>query len=227
MATQVDKNAPSFPNLIKVLFKNKRGCQHILHVLNEKIHHISKAQQKWKDELFLDDSVSWEKVFMMSYHLTSDPNLKWLQLRLLHRILTTNTYLKRIKILEDDSCSYCKNSPETLQHLFWTCPIVSQFWNSLFSFFTEINLPHERLSFKMIIFGTLDLEKNTLLNLLLLLAKQYIYNSKFSSSFLSVKNYLSNVKKYYFAERHLALKNEKNEIFRTKWCPISDYFVSP
>ena len=39
------------------------------------------------------------------------------QFKILHRILTTNTYLKICGIQSDNSCSFCFNEPESLEHL--------------------------------------------------------------------------------------------------------------
>ena len=40
------------------------------------------------------------------------------QFKLLHRILTTNTYIKIYGIQSDNSCSFCFNEPDSLEHLF-------------------------------------------------------------------------------------------------------------
>ena len=43
------------------------------------------------------------------------------QFNRLHRILTTNTYLKIYGIQSDHLCRFCFNEPESVEHLFVTC----------------------------------------------------------------------------------------------------------
>ena len=43
------------------------------------------------------------------------------QLKPLHRILTTNTYLKIWGIQSDNLCTFCLNEPESLEHIYVTC----------------------------------------------------------------------------------------------------------
>ena len=50
-----------------------------------------------------------------------DSKLLWFQYRINHRILTTNTFLKKINISDDPLCSFCHDENETLEHLFWHC----------------------------------------------------------------------------------------------------------
>ena len=50
--------------------------------------------------------------------------------KILHRILTTNTYLKTYSIQSDNSCSFCFNEPESLEHLFVTCCHSKILWGN-------------------------------------------------------------------------------------------------
>ena len=42
-----------------------------------------------------------------------------------------NCFLFKIGIKSNDQCSFCKESSETLLHLFWECPFVKSFWNEI------------------------------------------------------------------------------------------------
>ena len=56
-------------------------------------------------------------------------NLRWLQIRIYHRILGLNIYLYKMKIVESDKRTFCNQVSETIQNLFWECEQVEYFWN--------------------------------------------------------------------------------------------------
>ena len=49
----------------------------------------------------------------------------------LHRIIPTNTCLLKVKIKDNDRCSFCRNEPESLEHLFFDCSTVKDIWSNL------------------------------------------------------------------------------------------------
>jgi len=55
--------------------------------------------------------------------ITNDVKVQWFKYRITHRILGTNSLLNKMKITNDPLCSLCKQSDETLEHLFWECQI--------------------------------------------------------------------------------------------------------
>ena len=50
---------------------------------------------------------------------------------MINRIITTNRFLKIINIKEDDTCTFCKEEPEILTHVFWYCRKVQVFINNV------------------------------------------------------------------------------------------------
>ena len=52
-------------------------------------------------------------VFKICYKVTTVSNVQWLQYRILHRLVTVKS-LKKIKIVDNDTCSFCNNEVETL-----------------------------------------------------------------------------------------------------------------
>ncbi|XP_052778728.1 uncharacterized protein LOC128216195 [Mya arenaria] len=80
----------------------------------EKIHH------KWLLQ-YENVSINWKNVYSCVFKCTKDSYIQWLQLRVLHRILPTNSLLYKMKVVENDNCSFCECCKETLLHLFWDC----------------------------------------------------------------------------------------------------------
>ena len=62
---------------------------------------------------------------------TKSTYIRMFHYKLIHRIIATNMYLKMIRIKESDLCSFCKEESETLSHMFWYCPVVKSFIESV------------------------------------------------------------------------------------------------
>ena len=60
--------------------------------------------------------------------------------RILHRVLPVNEYLYRFKIVRNLKCELCGVGVETLEHLFFHCPIVSPLWQFVELFLTKLTL---------------------------------------------------------------------------------------
>ena len=74
----------------------------------------------------------WKKIYTLLYLTTKDTYLRWLQYRILHIILPTNSYLVKIQVCESNKCVFfCKNDKETIDHLFWHCDVIQLFIEQL------------------------------------------------------------------------------------------------
>ena len=66
----------------------------------------------------------WKKIYTLLYLTTKDTYLRWLQYRILHNSLPTNSYLVKIQVCESNKCLNCKNDKETIDYLFWHCDVI-------------------------------------------------------------------------------------------------------
>ena len=73
----------------------------------------------------------WPMVYKICFRCVQDNNLSWFQYRVLFKILGTKDYLKKIKITEADKCGLCKNSVESIFHLFSLCDESSLIWDGI------------------------------------------------------------------------------------------------
>ena len=93
-----------------------------------------KSQLKWfRDCNFSDeeDTFNWELAYLMARRCTKSTKLIEFQFKLLHRRIPSNDFLFKIGRKENDNCTFCNNSSETLIHLFWSCHVTSSFWKSV------------------------------------------------------------------------------------------------
>ena len=83
-----------------------------------------KSQEKWlADCNSCDfDTIDWGKSYTLAFLCTNKSKLC---------VLATNYSLFKIGIKSNDQRSFCKESSETLLHLFWECPFVKSFWNEI------------------------------------------------------------------------------------------------
>lgn len=131
-------------------------------------------------ELILQD------IFKVCFKVTTDTTVQWLQYRTLHRILPVKSYLKKIKIVDNDTCSFFNNEVETIEHVFTSCSFVLDLWSSLsMHIYYAVS---KRIGFNEynILFGeTPPSNSNLVINFLILYTKQYIfqclYNKKSSN----------------------------------------------
>ena len=213
----VDCYCPAFPIALNCIMKSSKDISGIFNDIIQS----TKAEQKWIVEFDLPQNFNWKHVYTLPYFLTKDPKLRWLQFRIINRIISTNTFLKKIGLCDTDLCHFCNLSPETLSHLLWECSVVKNFWNVfelwLRRFFPE--LPFD-MSYKVVLFGISSCSKNVtldLINLFLLLAKQYIFSTKYDSGSLSIVAFSRHVFMHYKTVKYLAKKNFELNDFREKW----------
>ena len=57
-------------------------------------------------------------------HRILEVKLKWFQIYFVHRILATNVTLKRMKVKNDERCTFCNAHNENIPHLFWRWDII-------------------------------------------------------------------------------------------------------
>ena len=111
---------------------------------------ISKLRHKIAYELFLEEKVERptamrgiidlfkidennereiQKIYTIAIHSEVDNRKKELQFKILNKILAVGSYLKKVRLVEDDACKYCKTKPETIRHLFSDYPRAKMFWD--------------------------------------------------------------------------------------------------
>ena len=139
---------------------------------------VSIYMYKWSNEINLppaDEKIDWREVYQLAFQCTKSSKLITFNYKFLHRRLVTNTFLTKIKVLEDDKCTFCHSEAESLLHFFWECETMQDFWISVFSWLKSCQIiifPQVRTALGL----RPDRSKNNLqINFCLLLAKHYIW----------------------------------------------------
>ena len=209
---------PIMPLALSILLQSKKGCRPVYARLVHTNSTISSIN-KWSEELNIHLDIKTDKLFQIPFRINKDSMLQWFQTRIIHRILGTNYLLEKMKIIDNNLCSYCHKEPERLVHLFFNCPIVKCFWRNVESLINsscmDITLT---LSAKTVIFGCKTY--SDVLNTIIVIAKYYIFKNREKSHILQINKFKYNIMKRYKTEKYTAVKNMNNESFNKKWEPF-------
>jgi len=180
---------------------------------------------KWNSEFI---NLKWKNIFIKSFKTSSDAQLQRFQARLLHRILPTGKYLALCKLINSSSCVFCENEVETLNHLFWNCNYVHNFWNKLLRMLHERCDHCARLNFnqQLIIFGVAEnVFTDQAIDFILLNAKFYIYKCKLQKIKPEIDIFIQQLKFRYSIEKSLASTPGKLITFEQNWTLYRNLFI--
>ena len=166
----------------------------------------------------------WQEIYVLPFKCTVEVKLRVFQFKLLHKILYTNDRLFKMKIVDSELCSLCKENLETPEHLFFYCDISSKLRQEFIDKFGIIfGVKFDDLTIKRIMLGFIQDWKGPhkmLLNHLLLIYKRYIYVQKRKSellSFCGLKSFISHIKNIEFT---IAYQKKIERIHYKKWSPL-------
>ena len=181
--------------------------------------------EKWKMKLGISE-FDWLESFRTLKFSCKDTKLYWFQFRINHNILTTNRSVSKYDRDQCDLCSFCKNSSETIQHLFWYCSVVKQFWKNLEVIINSrcIHAHNFKFNEHLVILGVSDnVYTDKICDLIVLMAKFYIYRCKVKQISLSLNVFISEIYQRYRVEHEI---NKNSVDFRNSWGPYMNLFKS-
>ena len=185
-----------------------------LYNLINKTNIVPTAFARWQNEGL--GQPSWSAVMSIPYRCTKSTKLQTFQYQIIHRFITTNKFLHVRGIVESASCKYCQ-SIDTIVHYFFACRSVREFWNKVFQFINRNTLPERHIvNVSNILFGIIDAP--SVVNLIILLAKHYLYICKRNERMINVDSFLEYVGKVQRTEL-LAANDCKKELTKVerKW----------
>ena len=183
------------------------------------------CMNKWSTRLNV--TVHVKTIFLQAIRTTQDTYLRWLQYRILHRILPTQRLLFFMKISNSPLCSLCLQEEETLDHMFWECDQVQQFWSDFLDWL-QSNFKHCRnlmLSKDLIVLGCSDgVHTDKVFNLFILLAKQCIFKAALNKTSPTLPMFVNILKQRFLIEKYNAYINNNYVNFTKDWCLYKDFF---
>ena len=125
----------------------------------------------------------WENIYSLPRESVKDNRIKEFQYKILFRYIGTNRLLYKIGKLPSPSCSFCFMFEETIEHIFYQCNYVKNFWFSIFDIWNRAHDMQIDVNVKDIILGY-DLDHapfnniSKAVNLIILYGKSFIFKCK-------------------------------------------------
>ena len=117
----------------------------------------------------------WKTAFVT----TKETRLRVLQWKLLHNIYPTNIMLSKMRITDNNYCSYCHGIVDYIEHFFFFCPNTREFWKQIENYILGKHHIHLQLDITCILFGIQNLnifptENKHAINNIILIGKMCI-----------------------------------------------------
>ena len=174
---------------------------------------------KWEQILQRDvpDSV-WKLSFQRIKQITLSTKLRSFQYRLLNMAIITNKHLKMWKIKDTDLCYFCSKDQETYSHVFVNCSYVkTKIWFPLKRWLYYYCMIELEIDTYQIIFNRYKDSFQDLVNMLILITKQYIYSSRCLEKPLVFTQLIAMIENYRTIENIIARKKNSITMFNKKW----------
>ena len=186
-----------------------------------------KSQLKWardleacqKNEIHKIDNIDLKTVYSISFSCTSSTSLRTFHFKYLHRRIPTNTFLMKCKISPTEKCTFCKSEPETTIHLFFQCSYVNIFWQTIIRWIKSFP-NQENINFSKAMQLGLQTCETSVLNLIMLTAKHFIFTCKLRKQNPTLSMYRQTLNSVFVSEREIASKTGKVLDLTRKWKPF-------
>ena len=197
-----------------LLISSVKGCKDFYSILIADKEEPPNCQTKWEN-IIDSTSVNWKTVHQMPFKTCVDAKLKCFQHRFINRILATKSFLHKINITDSPLCEMCNQEVETIEHVFLYCTKTESFWTKFVDLIHRKTNNRIYLDNKIKIFGVTLKER--MFNMLLIMAKKFIYSCKIRKIDLDIKSFIAEVKNVYSIEQYYFRKNMKTDEFKKRW----------
>lgn len=159
------------------------------------------------------DTLSIDKPHFKFIKWPISPKIKETHFKIIYKIYPVADFLKKRFKFEVDPCIFCEAAEETLEHMFFSCPLSKTFWSDLHNWLSlKIdNIPSFNLSHILFYMDNVDPPSSDLVNMTVLMGKYHIHCSKWKSSKPSFLWFINNFKLFFSS-----LKNVQSSIIARK-----------
>ena len=196
---------PKYESFLENFSKSNRASRLIYaKLISKKSIAPTQNQQKWIKDCNEDDKdFDWRKTYLLASKYTKSTRLLEFQFKLLHRRIATNDFLNKVGLKDNSKCSFCGKEQEKLRHLFWECPKVVVYWNSLTALLNGRNIITD--NYKLEISVALGLRPDSSnhhhqINFCCLLARYYIWICKKKETAPRIEGFIKYLESVYDIE---------------------------
>jgi len=139
------------------------------------------------------DSKMWAAIYVLPWNHNIDNFTRDLQYKILYRFIATNKLLFKMNKIPSNVCSLCNLHIDSIEHAFWNCLIVRNFWFETFELWNATCHSNFKPNLRNITFGVLN-EDLPSVNTLILHGKKFIQTAKKLVIELSTMNFVDYLK---------------------------------
>jgi len=223
--TLENNNYMELPLNLKYIYRVQKGCKNYYDLLINK-NKKPNCCLKWEGKL--NSSFTWKCIFIKIQKI-QEIKLKWLQIRITHRILATNILLTEMNVKSSSMCTFCKVERDSIEHIFWQCEISRSFWTSIETLLTEkcAHVFNLHLSQSLILFGVDErVETDIVLDLIILVGKSFIYTCKTNNKIPTIPDFIKYLHCRYKIDEYNAKISLQLQTFRANWVLYQAIFDS-
>lgn len=178
---------------------------------------VIKSKEKW-NQTFGNITLNWKTIYTLPAKSCSNTKLHWFQYRIIHRILATNDFLLKLSVREDNLCTFCGLLPEKIEHLFWHCHVVTEFWETVERWVLQKGQFLLNINKQSAIFGKIyNLLSNKAINYILIVTRFYIYKCRIGNKQLNLQAWKNEIRQFILIEKLIAIKNNVFDKFSKLW----------
>ena len=207
---------------IYTLLKDKKGCSNFQTIISSTQEPISIV--KWTQNFGRIHEENTKLIYSNVSNI-GEIKLKDFQYKINNKILTTKSFLLKINKSDNDTCSYCRQSSETIAHLFLDCPVTRLFIADIKRWLEQECNKQLNVNDNAFIFSVNFDKYDEVESFLSLLIKYYIYKTKFienCSSYLTLTQFKLYLKYKLDSKEYIEKNKGKIEIFKQSFSVMQE-----
>ena len=214
------RNVKSGADKLASVVLSDRAAAQIYKEINGCAGKLEAKAATWSRECNTEIEVPFLKeCFLHCFRISNVAANRSFQYRLLHRAIITNVHLFRWGRIKSNLCSFCNLSKETYSHLFFECSKTAIIWDRVKCILKSISGVEYCIKKNVVLFNFhgRDTQKDVLRDLIILLAKKYIYRQRCLKRNASANEFSAIIAQQKRMEKFIAVKNQKVEKHNKKW----------
>ena len=190
-------------------------------LIQDKFPVTANTKEIWQVKLNISiDEDEWWAIFPRFKKYVKPMKLQYFQYRVLMNALTTNRIRHKWDNTISLGCTFCSNECEMVIHLLHDCCKVVPLWKKLFKILRYWCKIYTIITKSKILLNNYKDKKKSLVNLLLVTMKHYIYATKCASNELQFSAFMDRVYQWYSVEKLYAYDTDSLCSIERKWKDI-------
>lgn len=140
------------------------------------------------------------------------PKIKEMQFKILNGYYPAAAILRKRFRFEVEPCVFCSLEDETMEHLFYFCPVTKVFWQEILNWMKIKMNSITQLDLELVLYGIGKLPKNIskIVNIIIIMGKYHIHKGKWQNKTPSLATFKIEMQSYFLSLSHI--KNSRNDV---------------